>query len=282
MMESVGERTRARNGPRDHMRAVAPDVVLVLGDVGEMREIAECADDRERLVGGEAVERGFQFAPRAELVVAMEADRGPADPLDELESLLALLLAHRVAEDAAQKADVLAQRAVLVRVVRGLKGDLGCEGHERVHREFLADVALGKERRKRSKLRASGAVGWSRNWPWRTACARPRSVSTRPIVRSVDPRSSPPDVRGDHAAVEPGPRAAAFRSVAVDPVLQNRSPPDRFPANSEKNREAGGKAPEVVTIPTDDSPACARWSEPSARMDRSSVCCPPTPNRNAG
>ena len=103
------------------MRAVAADVVLILGDIGEMREIAEGAHDRERLVGVEAVERRLEFAPRADLVVAMEADRGLADALDEVENLRAFLLAHGVAEHAAEQADVLAQRRVLLGLGGGSK-----------------------------------------------------------------------------------------------------------------------------------------------------------------
>ena len=48
-----------------------------------------------------------------DLVVAMEADRGLADALDEIEHLAAFLLAHGVAEQAAEQADVVAQRRVL-------------------------------------------------------------------------------------------------------------------------------------------------------------------------
>ena len=114
------------------MRAVAADVMLILGDVGEMREIAVGAHDGERLLGAEAVERRLELAPRGDLVVAMEADRGPADLLDQLEHLLAFLLAHGVAEDSAEQADVVAQRQVLVGVVRGQRRyalDQGIEGH---------------------------------------------------------------------------------------------------------------------------------------------------------
>ena len=81
------------------MGAVAADVMLIFGDVGEVREIAVGAHDRQCLVGAEAVERRLELAPRADLVVAVEADRGLANLLDQLEDLFALLLAHRVAED---------------------------------------------------------------------------------------------------------------------------------------------------------------------------------------
>ena len=128
VMEGVGERARARRGAGRHMGAIAADVMLVLGDVGQMREIAEGPHDRERLVGRQAVEGRFELAPGAGLVVAMEADRGLADVLDEPEGLLALLLAHRVAENAAEQADVVAQRLVLV---VGLGAGVGLGGSGR-------------------------------------------------------------------------------------------------------------------------------------------------------
>ena len=53
----------ARSGP--HMGAVAADVVLVLGDVGEMRKIAEGAHDGERLLVVETVQDRGQLAARA-------------------------------------------------------------------------------------------------------------------------------------------------------------------------------------------------------------------------
>ncbi len=64
-LEGVGQRARPRLRFHPHMGAVAADMVLVLGDVGEMREIAEGAHDAQRLVVVEAVERRLQLAPRA-------------------------------------------------------------------------------------------------------------------------------------------------------------------------------------------------------------------------
>ena len=114
------------------MGAVAADVMLVFGDVGEMREIAVGANDRERLIGAKAVERRLELTPGGDLIVAMEPDRGPADLLDQLEDLFAFLLAHRVAEDSAEQADVVAERHILIRLFRRLVGhavDRGVEGH---------------------------------------------------------------------------------------------------------------------------------------------------------
>ena len=142
------------------MRAVAADVMLVFGDVGEMREIAEGAHDRERLVGVEAVEDRLELAPRAGLVVAVEADRGLADALDERVGLLALLLAHGVAEDAAEQADVVAQRHVLVVVFRRHAGGLAARSRRPWGASVGEEMMLhcGRQRRKPSKSRAKTTV----------------------------------------------------------------------------------------------------------------------------
>ena len=162
-LKGVGERAGTRRRAGDRMGAVAADVMLVFGDVGEMREIAVGAHDRERLVGAEAVERRLELAPRADLVVAMEADRGPADLLDQLEDLFALLLAHGVAEDSAEQADVVAQRHVLVGVVlggtasrcgSGRRGPSGASVGEGVG----SDVALRQYLVQGRKIGSSGAI----------------------------------------------------------------------------------------------------------------------------
>ena len=159
-LEGAGEGARPRRGARDRMRAVAADVMLIFGDVGEVGEIAEGAHDRERLVGVEAVEDRLELAPRAGLVVAVEADRGLADLLDEGVGLLALLVAHCVAEDAAEQADVVAKRHILVVVFRVIEEDLrrGLEGHG-AHpsaREMM--LHCGRQRCKPSKSRAKTTI----------------------------------------------------------------------------------------------------------------------------
>ena len=107
-LKRIGERSRTRRGAGHRMGAIAADVMLILRDVGEVREVAVCAHDRERLVGAETVQSRLELAPRADFVVAMEPDRGLPDLLDQLEGLFPLLLAHRVAEDSAKQADVFA------------------------------------------------------------------------------------------------------------------------------------------------------------------------------
>jgi hypothetical protein len=49
-------------------------MVLVFGDIGQVREIAEGPHDAERLVFVEGVERRLEVAPRGEVVVAVKAD----------------------------------------------------------------------------------------------------------------------------------------------------------------------------------------------------------------
>ena len=93
--------------------------MLVLGDVGEMREEAEGADELQRLVAGQRVQRVFELVARGAVLVAAEPDRALPDALDRGKGGVAVLLTHRVAKDPAEEPDVLAQRQVLVGGVLG-------------------------------------------------------------------------------------------------------------------------------------------------------------------
>ncbi len=103
---------RRRSG--DEMGTGAADVMLVLGDVRQVREVAERADDRLCLLPRQVVENGRQLLTRVVVIVTMEADGADADALDEFEARLALLRAQRVTKDAPEATDVLAQRQILV------------------------------------------------------------------------------------------------------------------------------------------------------------------------
>ena len=107
-----GADARLRTGEPVHPGAA--DVVLVLGDIGEVGEIAEGADDLHGLGGREAVQDLFQVVAGVDVGIAVEADRGLADAFDQIENPLPLLLPHGVAEEAAEKADVVPQRLVFV------------------------------------------------------------------------------------------------------------------------------------------------------------------------
>ena len=94
-------------------------MVLVLGDVGEVREVAEGADDADRLPDRQGGDDCLQRLARRIIGIAVEPERGLADLLDEIEGLAAVLSANRLAQDAAQQTDVVAERRVLVVGVEG-------------------------------------------------------------------------------------------------------------------------------------------------------------------
>src|SRR5260370_38841877 len=96
----------------------AADPVLVLGDVGEVREIAEGADDLARLGARQPVHDLAELAPRGFVLVAAEPYRGLAGLFDDVEDALALLLAHGVAKNPTEQPGVLAQRPILVAIRR--------------------------------------------------------------------------------------------------------------------------------------------------------------------
>ena len=98
----------------------------ILGDIAEMQKIAKGANDRQRLLGREVAQQLIELAVGLEVakvrcvgrsqmtpvpggraflgrLVAACGDREAADRLDALESLVALMLAHRLAEEPAQE-----------------------------------------------------------------------------------------------------------------------------------------------------------------------------------
>ena len=95
------------------MRSRAPDVVLVLGDVGQMRKEAVGANDMDGLSVRQAIQGAFKFAAGSVVLGAMESDGRLTDMLDDAEDCLSLLLAHGIAEDPPKQPDVVAQRKVL-------------------------------------------------------------------------------------------------------------------------------------------------------------------------
>ena len=113
-IERVGHRALPRRRLGHGVGAGAADVVLVLGEVGEMREIAESADDAQRLVRRQAAHDRLQLLPGGLVGVAMELHAGAPDVFDQLEHRLAFLGPHRVAQDAPEQPYVVAQRQVLL------------------------------------------------------------------------------------------------------------------------------------------------------------------------
>ena len=83
-------------------------MVLIFGDIGEMREETERADELQCLARRQAVQRLRELATCCDILVAAEAHRALANALDDVKHGLAALLTHRVAEDAAEQPDVFA------------------------------------------------------------------------------------------------------------------------------------------------------------------------------
>ena len=95
--------------------------MLVLGDIGEMRKKAEGANDLQCLLRRQAVQCRFELAARGNILVAAKADRVLANVFDGVEGGLAALLAYRVAEEAAEQPDIVAQRQIFVVGLDGLR-----------------------------------------------------------------------------------------------------------------------------------------------------------------
>ncbi len=105
--------------------------VAVLGDVRELGEEAEGPHDCRCLDVVELRKQLGEFGGRGFVASAAEADRGLTDAFDALECGVALLLAQRVAEQAAQVPDVVAQASL--GVVHRIGALRPCDGTVRGH-----------------------------------------------------------------------------------------------------------------------------------------------------
>jgi hypothetical protein len=94
------------HGYTDHRSCLA-DVMLVFGDVGELRKVAEGTDDLDIFTMREAIQCRLELVPRGFIFFAVEADRGPANVLNDREDRLAFLAADRIAKNAAKKTDIV-------------------------------------------------------------------------------------------------------------------------------------------------------------------------------
>ena len=77
-------------------------MVPVLGDVGQVREVAEGPDHTHRLVGRQVLQQPVEHPPGAGILLQPVGHRQFAHALDQLEGVLAFLLADDLAEDPAQ------------------------------------------------------------------------------------------------------------------------------------------------------------------------------------
>lgn len=96
------------------MGATPADVVLVFGDIGQLQEVAEGADDSLGGVARQRIEQGCEFVAGRRVAVAGKTDGGLTDALDKFKNGVTFLLTNRVAKNSTQQADVVAKGFVFV------------------------------------------------------------------------------------------------------------------------------------------------------------------------
>ena len=117
-VERIGDASALRQRAGERVRAPAAILVHVLGEVREVREVAERAHHVQRLTDRQPVEQrrelGFHLR-RCVRARAAEADRRLAYRFDPQEALVTRLLAQHVAQQPPEEPRVVAQRKILVR-----------------------------------------------------------------------------------------------------------------------------------------------------------------------
>ncbi len=113
-LQGTGDGAAPRCRAADLVMTVAPDVVVVFGDVGQMGEIAEGADHLHHLSRIQRGEDFLQGLSGGQIVVTVELDRGAADGFDQIENLTSLLGLDGVPEQTPEPTDVHLYGFVLV------------------------------------------------------------------------------------------------------------------------------------------------------------------------
>ena len=89
------------------------DVVLVLGQVGQVAEIREGANHADRLFAGERSQLLFQSLAGQRIGIAAKRHRQSANVLNQGKGVIALLLTNHISQNAPQPSDVVHQGPVL-------------------------------------------------------------------------------------------------------------------------------------------------------------------------
>ena len=144
------ERARLGRRSRTPMRATTTILVDVLGDVREMREVAECADDVEDALDRQRVQLVIE---RANVDLAIDrfgapiSDRGLPGRLDDVEHVLAARRRDDLAEHAPEQSRVVTQRLFLVGVHVGGRIEVMVRGRKRPDRARVDHVGRASEQR---------------------------------------------------------------------------------------------------------------------------------------
>ena len=104
-------------------------MVAVLGQIGQVREVAESADHHHRLVVAQALEQLVDLLAGRKVLRAPPGHAELADAFHQFVGLATFLIADHLAQQSAEQADVFAQRLFLGGVVAGVQGGLGAARH---------------------------------------------------------------------------------------------------------------------------------------------------------
>ncbi len=116
-VQRMGDAARLRRRAGDRVCAPPPVLVDVFGDIGQMREIAERANDVERLCDRQLIQQTGELVLDRRRVVGRgtaQTDCGLPDRFDARIAALSRLRAQHIAKQTSQQTRVLLERQVLV------------------------------------------------------------------------------------------------------------------------------------------------------------------------
>ena len=113
-VQCIGHATFTRRRTQKLVRTTAADMVLVLGNIGQMQEIAECAHHRDHRIARQAAQKGIELGAFGRIVIQVRSmtqpDGGLPDMLDERKAVFAFAITHDVAEQPAKQTDIFSER----------------------------------------------------------------------------------------------------------------------------------------------------------------------------
>ena len=152
------------------------NVMLVFGNVRQMQEVTEGADDRYHRVARQAVEDGLQFGARRRTQIAVttlvQPDRSLANTLDGAKHVVTFLFPHGIAQQAAEQAGVVTKREIFV---FGRHGQRAQEGWS----ENYLLKASANERSSRGRMSIRG------KWPLPRSGRYPDETRLRPAALAL-------------------------------------------------------------------------------------------------
>lgn len=103
------------------MRTATADMVLILGNIGQMQKVAERALHRDHRITGQSVEKGLELRTFLRLKLSESArygstNRGLTDMLNKSKPFT-LTVTHHISEQATEQADVFSGGVNLYRLL---------------------------------------------------------------------------------------------------------------------------------------------------------------------